>query len=472
MDNYKAHTLIATNRYFYLYQGKDSIAQLLFTEDIHQAESLFKKLKSNKITALKIFDFTSEQTIKIEKFPRSIPYWQLAQWYFQKRKLFLNMFSKSLVRPMDFFKELLFLGIPTTSRLNELLILLDQNASFRYQLMSGFLEQGHTFFSLIHLLKPIYQKKILLIFIDQEFQMSQWLFCDKKPFFWRFWKPSLKEMVTQQLVPEISGLLRYLEKMIHTKDLEIVFFTEKYIDTSLFSIPQSTWFQPEEIKGLLEREGIPYAQQIRLFHQSLLFAPKPCYKIVAFNGTHTNFSQHLPRLFQASSATFLLCASYLLYCCFDLKDRNKEIEEKLSNLENHRIYLQKEIEKIPFSVSHATLIRKILEKLTAQQENFWSFLESISRVLGENYVLSFLSLGEEKAKIGINTFGINTFNSSSTPVFETFFESWQKLMDGEIYYVIHNPEEGKIVEVLNGEENAKKSDPLIIETTSPFREEK
>ncbi|BDB96412.1 hypothetical protein [Candidatus Hydrogenosomobacter endosymbioticus] len=472
-DRKKPIFVISTQRYYYMYQGREDAAQLLTAVDSHTTDEIVKIIKFFKISSIKVIDYTSEQFIKLEKCPGSLKYWQFFQWFLQRKRSALRTYLYSGVYAIAKHQEILSVGISSQSATSSLMRAIETETSCACSLYSGFLEQGRFLFSLISPLKPSYKQKVLIVSIDQEMNMGQWLFCSGRVYFWRFWTPSLKENINQQIVPAVQSLLRYMEKITNVQDLEIAFVAERKTESAVFStsFPMSTFFQPEDILLLMERESIYASPKIRLFHNLVLSLRRRPYQIYnqGWQIAGKLFKRYAPQVLQALSALFLLTSSGLFYLCLGLREHNKVISKNLSMLSQELMRMRIEVESMPFSIRQAKMIQDILQSSGMQQERLWTFLESMTEVLGDSYLLEFLSLEEEKVRIGVHP-----IFPQQQAVFDVFFESWQRIFPSVQYQIVRSPEDCKATEATADKGKfggAGEFSSLVIEARSPFQEQ-
>lgn len=462
--------LIFTSRGLFLYQKHREFTECVVSEDPNGATCL-DVIEKARVSSLKVFDYTADQVVKIEKVPPVLKAWQFLQWYWQKRSFTLASFSRGCVRPLFRQKEVISVGIPDGAPVITFLQELKKRNNCVVQLYSGCLEQGRFLFSLIFHLKPAYAHKVLIIAINQDYTMSQWLFNNQCLSFWRAWSPSPYGDAESQILPATFSLIRYLEKITHTQDMEIVFFSECDLDHSPFihALPSATFFRNEDLFSLAEREGTSLPQGVRLSHACLMFSRQRPW--IFSDGACWRFFPALQKygqfIFQVGGAALLIGSSYLFYGCFQLHSRNKTICATVAKLANQVTGINAQMAKIPLSVKQCRLIRDVLQRSVLQQERLWSFLEQCAQALKGRYVFRSLSFGDEKAKCSVQA--VPPFQS---PLFEEFLESWYQANPNSQLRVIQSPDEGKLMDAFHDKEDPQIGTLLIFESGSPFYEER
>lgn len=466
----KKNILICTSRTSYLYRLKDREMELVASEETKNAGAILALLKQHNVKQFRIFDCTSEHVIRIEKCPKVLKLWQFAQWYWQKLKFSRDTFFRSLLRARYSQREALLLGLPENSALSALLLLLEEQEELSFQLLSGPYEQGLFFFSLVAPLRNAGTKDILIVSIDQDMHLGQWLFRQGQLQFWRLWLPSLRDDIEGQILPAVFSLLRYLEKLTNVKELDIVFFSEKLRDESAFlsAFPNGSFFTSDEITAFAEREGYVVPKSERLFHGLLSHILKPT-EIVerSWEKWYQMLKRRAPRFLQAGSASLLLTASYLFYQCLELRESSFHIQETLVTLSQKLGNLNHNLKQVPFSTKQVQMIQKALKRSEDQQTRLWAFLESTQKVLGGSYLLSSLSFSQDRAQMTVQALDPQPGGN-----FDVLLASWGNVMPNDYFQILPSGMHEGIQQVHHQDpRESGDSESITIECISPLKEE-
>lgn len=458
------YCLVYTTNYCYLYSGYKEASKLVYIEKSQNISNIVATLQSLKISLLSVFEYTSEQSFKVENCSASLRLVHFLQWYWQKKITAVKVFDYGALKIVAKKREILSIGILPSSQICQLL----SNISVKRKMHSGFFEQGNILFSVLSQLKPSYKQKLLLIAIDQESNMSQWLFNKGSLLFWRCWSPSLKENMDNQILPAVSSLIKYLDKIVDTEKMEIAFVTEKQRDIDFIAkeFENSSVFQPDDISTIMERSGMAMPSYIRLFHGILLASN---YKVTTLaNKNDFRLDAYIRRTFQTISAAFLIASSMLCYNCIEICARNSDIKKEIDGLSQEVFRLRSKIDSMPFSIEHSKIIQAAMKNETVQQARLWKTLQLISSALSDAHLLIELSIGPETLSMSIVPV---SFQIEQFPIYENFLDALQKIFKDTQYKIISNPDDGHMIEAVGTKKGVPQPGaPMIIEIASPLKD--
>ena len=118
-------------------------------------------------------------------------------------------------------------------------------------------------------------------------------------------------------------------------------------------------------------------------------------------GPHFSF-QMMPWI-RAGTALILVCILLLAVDNFRVLGKNRALEKRVTGLKLQLEHLQKTMVCPPLNPEQIQTLQTLLHEAHSQQSKLWQYLDMLSHVLGQRYLLRSLSLGTKQSRILVDS---------------------------------------------------------------------
>lgn len=393
--------LFYTAQHVFLYGCTKKSIRLLLQEPLEKNSTILSSLSLQKNDPVLCFDGNVHQEIKKESSPSFLSWIEFLYWYKEKKQHFKKNGSYFFLRASFFHRNIFSVSLePSPPLLNMLHRLSVMNRKITF--LSYGAELGRMLKNLLPTLSHIEKNfSHLLVSMDKNFSMNLWFFQKHEMIFWRSW-----ENIALEKIPDlhtiISETLRYGEKLYGTAANKIVIFWEPqdFPESLSENFPQGLFFHGNTLSAFLEKEGIPFTQDLNIFHTLLLCNRTPHYKLSTtyswkeFFNTLT-LKKWMPYIeYVMIFCLFLSLLGALLQWHY-LRASQHDYKKKQHN--SH--VLQEKIALFSFPQTEACLAEEMHKKQNIQEKNIITFFIKLEDFIGEHCVVEQIIFQEDMAKI-------------------------------------------------------------------------
>ncbi len=396
------YALICTYHFYFIYRVQGKSVQFLSSET--RLEGVLQFLVAKSILEIRIWDHTPNQIVKIEKSPRSLHRMDFFRWYWKKRRVVLQQYVFGFTQSLRSTQSILIAGVQENSSINTLNERLKQQgisfALFHYSLNLGEI-----------LFRRLQEKQNnlefpLIVSCNRAMEITLWFYEQGVLSFVRSCQPSSQQSMDQYVKSSILETLRYLEKSISPDKINIIVLSEGELsDMGLREVfPKAQFFCDQELSDFFA--PIACESHESLFDFIVLSEKSLKYPLLLrgekrWMGPHFSF-QMMPWI-RAGTALILVCILLLAVDNFRVLGKNRALEKRVTGLKLQLEHLQKTMVCPPLNPEQIQTLQTLLHEAHSQQSKLWQYLDMLSHVLGQRYLLRSLSLGTKQSRILVDS---------------------------------------------------------------------